>query len=99
MQLSAIGLAIPQAVNVSQILTTSGYATELRESPTSAADSDLRAPKGAGSLAQRPGWEHCACCRESFRPGNACRLTSSSAAGLGSCRALVHVCVLHLMQP
>ena len=30
-QLSAIGLAIPQAVNVSQILTTSGYATELRE--------------------------------------------------------------------
>ena len=32
-QLSAIGLAIPQAVNVSQILTTSGYATELRECP------------------------------------------------------------------
>ncbi len=32
-QLSAIGLAIPQAVNVSQILTTSGYATELREYP------------------------------------------------------------------
>lgn len=30
-QLSAIGLAIPQAVNVSRILTTSGYATELRE--------------------------------------------------------------------
>ena len=30
-QLSAIGLAIPQAVNVSQILTTSGYATELRK--------------------------------------------------------------------
>ena len=30
-QLSAIGLAIPQAVNVSQILTTSGFATELRE--------------------------------------------------------------------
>ncbi|CAK0731982.1 hypothetical protein CVIRNUC_000069 [Coccomyxa viridis] len=29
-QLSAIGLAIPQAVNVSQILTTSGFATELR---------------------------------------------------------------------
>ena len=32
-QLSAIGLAIPQAVNVSQILTTSGYATELRKFP------------------------------------------------------------------
>ena len=32
-QLSAIGLAIPQAVNVSQILTTSGYATELRKLP------------------------------------------------------------------
>ena len=32
-QLSAIGLAIPQAVNVSQILTTSGYGTELREPP------------------------------------------------------------------
>ena len=31
MQLSAIGLAIPQAVNVSQILTTSGFATELRK--------------------------------------------------------------------
>ena len=30
-QLSAIGLAIPQAVNVSQILTISGFATELRK--------------------------------------------------------------------